>query len=127
MALQEKIMKLSPEQREKLFAVKDEAVLDAFVSEHGIELTAEERSEALVYLNKHEMPLSDEELDNVAGGGSRTPDDTLLGLEPNYKCNFWEGKHAYINGGIGCIDCKHAFKYSIYFYSCTHPDAINFS
>ena len=93
MALQEKIMKLSPEQREKLFAVKDEAVLDAFVSEHGIELTAEERSEALVYLNKHEMPLSDEELDNVAGGGSRTPDDTLLGLEPNHKCNLWEGKH----------------------------------
>lgn len=107
--------------------VKSVEELIALAKEHDFELTQEEAGEYFEALNQRTGELSDEELDNVAGGGSRTTDDTLLGLEPNYKCNLWEGKHEYINGGIGCIDCKHSYEYSNYFYSCNHPDAINFS
>lgn len=72
MALSEKIAKLTPEQKEKLVAVKDEAALDAFVSELGIELTVKDREQALEYFKTGKLSLADEELENVAGGGCRT-------------------------------------------------------
>ena len=100
MALQEKIAKLTPEQWEKLDAVKDETALDAFVSEHGIELTAEERGQILEYFKTGVLPLADEELDNVAGGGCRTQ---------HWECHYCgaSGKYEVPRGQPGLWSCPY--------------------
>ena len=69
MTLTEKFKGLTPGQREKFNALKDSAGLDAFLSETGLELTDEEKAQVLEYIASGKLPLADEELDNVAGGG----------------------------------------------------------
>ena len=69
MTLKEKFAKFTPEQQESfLVAVKDGAGLDAFLSENSLELTSEEKAQALEFLKSGKLPLSDEELKNAAGG-----------------------------------------------------------
>ena len=70
MNIQEKFENLTPEQREKLSAVNTEQELDAFLTESGIETTAEERTELSLHLKAKNAPheLSDEELEEAAGG-----------------------------------------------------------
>jgi len=43
MTLMQKFANLTPEQRKKLGAVKDESALNAFADENGIELTEQEK------------------------------------------------------------------------------------
>ncbi len=68
MDLVEKCLKLTPEQREELVNVKDLADLNAFVSKHSIELSEEELLPAQKYIEHNKLPLSDYDLDMVAGG-----------------------------------------------------------
>jgi len=78
MTIAEKFANLTPEHLEKFKALKDSAGLDAFLTETGLELTAEEKAKVLQYIESGKLPLADEELDNVAGGG--------CGIDPFYIC-----------------------------------------
>jgi len=69
MTLTEKFAALTPEQREQFKAVKTAEQLDAFLTDNKLELSVEEKAQALEYLEKGVLPLADEELENVAGGG----------------------------------------------------------
>ena len=69
MTLTEKFAKLTPEQREKFNTITDGAGLDAFLSETGLQLTADEMAAVTDYIVSGQLPLEDEELSNVAGGG----------------------------------------------------------
>ena len=69
MTLTEKFANLTPGQREKFNALKDSAGLDTFLSETGLELTVEEKTQVLEYIASGKLPIADEELENVAGGG----------------------------------------------------------
>ena len=71
MTLTQKIAGLTPEQREKLGTVKDEAGLNAFVAENSIELTDEDKKEALSYFETGVTPMSDDDMEAVAGGTSK--------------------------------------------------------
>ena len=76
MTLHEKFAALTPEQREKFSALKDGAGLDAFLTETGFELTDEEKAQITELILSGKLPLSDDELENAAGGGC-TPVENL--------------------------------------------------
>ena len=65
-------MNVSKELLEKAKAAKSAEELLALAKNEGIELTAEQAAKAFAELNKI-GELSDEELDNVAGGGGGRP------------------------------------------------------
>ncbi|MCL2078569.1 MAG: hypothetical protein FWH17_01855 [Oscillospiraceae bacterium] len=69
MTMQEKFAALTPLQREKLDELKDNAKMEAFLSENDIKLTDEEKTQILEFIESGKLPLSDEQLENVAGGG----------------------------------------------------------
>jgi len=68
MTIAEKFAKLTPEQLEKFSTLKDKAELDAFLSGPGLELTDEEKTQVSEYIKSGKLTLSEEELENVAGG-----------------------------------------------------------
>ena len=70
MSLMEKFAKLTPEQREKLDSVNDEATLVAFAAENSIELTEQDKKEALAYFENGVAPMSDDDMEAVAGGAA---------------------------------------------------------
>jgi hypothetical protein len=70
MTLTERFASLTPKHREQFAAVKDEAALDAFAAEHGVELTAEDKTSVLEYFQSGVIPLDDDDLEAVAGGKS---------------------------------------------------------
>ena len=88
-------MKISKELLEKAKTAKSAEELLEMAKTEKIELTAEEAAKAFAELNKS-GELSDEELDNVAGGcgGEEIP-------EPKYK----EGDLVWISGGFACHTC----------------------
>jgi len=61
--------KITPELIEKAKAVKTAEELIALAKESNIELTEEQAKEYLEKLNPKMGEISDDELDNVAGGG----------------------------------------------------------
>ena len=68
MTQKENFKGITPEHLEKFKVLKDSAGLDALLTEAGIELTAEEKTKVLEYIESGKLPLADEELENVAGG-----------------------------------------------------------
>ena len=72
MTLMEKIVKLTPEQREKLDSVKDEAALVAFAAENEIELTDGDKKAALSYFETGVVSMSDDDMEAVAGGSQKS-------------------------------------------------------
>ena len=70
MTLMEKFASLTPEQREKLDEVKDEATLVAFAAENNIELTEQDKKDALDYFENDVVPMSDDDMEAVAGGAA---------------------------------------------------------
>ncbi len=72
MTFLEKLSKLTPKHLEELGNVSETEQLDAFVSKHGIDLNAEEKTQVLDYLKNGKLPLEDEALDLVAGGRNGT-------------------------------------------------------
>jgi hypothetical protein len=69
MTIIDRFMSLSHERKQGALAIQDVSGLDAFLSESGIELTSDEKADALAFLTSGKQSLGDEELDNVAGGG----------------------------------------------------------
>ena len=65
-------MKISKELLEKAKTAKKAEELIEMAKEENIELTVEQATKALAKMNKN-SELSDEELDNVAGGGGGRP------------------------------------------------------
>ena len=65
-------MKISKELLEKAKTAKTAEELLAMAKEENIELTVEQATKALAKMSKN-SELSDEELDNVAGGGGGRP------------------------------------------------------
>ena len=88
-------MKLSEALIEKAKSAKTAEELIEFAKAVNIELSAEEAESAFTKLHKT-GELSDEELDNVAGGcgGEEI-------TEPKYK----EGDLVWISGGFACYTC----------------------
>ena len=76
MTLMEKFAKLTPEQRGNLGAVKDEAALVAFAAESGIELTEQDKRDALAYFESGVLPMSDDDMAAVAGGEAAENDSS---------------------------------------------------
>lgn len=68
---------LTPDQRERFAVSKDFAVLEALLSEQGIELTAEEKVQAAEYVKNGIQPLEDDDLVAVSGGNS---DDAYINV-----------------------------------------------
>ena len=88
-------MNVSTELLEKAKAAKSAEELLAMAKAESVELTEEQAEKAFAELHKS-GELSDDELDNVAGGcgGEEIP-------EPKYK----EGDLVWISGGFACHTC----------------------
>jgi hypothetical protein len=75
-ALREKFAAITEEQGKELAAAveaKDMAALETFCQKHGIELAADEKEAVAEYFKTGKLPLADQELENVAGGGCFDP------------------------------------------------------
>ena len=65
--------------------------------------------------------LSDEELNNVAGG-ARPDYSSRTAYLPDHMCNLWESKYENESRRVGCYDCKFAYRHRSRCYFCEHPD-----
>ncbi len=79
--------KLTPELLEKARTAGSPEELAALARENGYELTEESADEYFARLNKG-GELSDDELDNVAGGGCDRNNDPAVVIAN--RCNDWE-------------------------------------
>jgi hypothetical protein len=70
MTLSNRFDALSDEQQKQFVNIKDEAGLDCFISEHAIVLTEEEKQQVMEYITTGITPLSDDEVEAVAGGNN---------------------------------------------------------
>jgi len=116
--------------------------------ENNIPLTREQAQEYYTQLNPKSGELADDELDNVAGGGSYNGEGYLI-VSGNYTCNFWTCKvcgctetTSYFGGFVGriavcnncrlpgfknsvgatsarCNNCSHCFAQG--YLLCSHP------
>ena len=68
MTLKEKLASLTPEQQEAFSGIKTAEQLEAFIADFKPELSDEEKKSLLDYLETGKFPLSDDDLDNAAGG-----------------------------------------------------------
>ena len=76
---------MTDELHEKAKAAKSAEELLSLAKENGMELTESEAEEYFAQLNKS-GELSDEELDNVAGGGCHSKDGRLI-VTTAYSCD----------------------------------------
>lgn len=79
--------KFTPELIEKARQAKSFEELLALAKENGLELTADEARDHFEMINRS-GELSDDELDNVAGGGCHYKDGRLVVTHGN-SCNQW--------------------------------------
>lgn len=116
------MLKINAEIIEKAKQAKSVDDLLILAKEHDITLTEEDANEFFKAIGQEKGELSDEELDNVAGGGCRGEDGMLL-VTPTYKCSLWEDKlgHRPRELGVGCSDCKWIFTVKLLSY-CSHPE-----
>ena len=86
---------------------KNTAELIALGKENGIDLTEENAQTLYDYLHPKTGELSDEELDNVAGGGCYAEDGALL-TTIGHKCKYYEENTVQPFGVKGtCCRCKY--------------------
>ena len=105
MTLTQKIASLTPEQREKLGTVKDEKALVAFAAEAGIELTEQDKKDALAYFENGVIPMSDDDMDAVAGGGSKNSEAEAKAKK--------DGRTYNLPGNTGTLcNCAHDYKFA---------------
>lgn len=109
--------KIIPELIEKAKKAQSAEELLALAREHNIELTEEEAAAFLAQLNPARGELSDDELDNVAGGGCATyvNGEKKLIVTHQFGCSSWNCKHHFLSrtksvmsGGklvAGCDQC----------------------
>ena len=68
MTMKEKIEGFSDEQIVQLMTIKDEAELDKFLVSVDIHMEDEQKTQMMEYIKTGKIDLSDEEMENVAGG-----------------------------------------------------------
>ena len=111
---------LTPEMIEKAKAAKSAEELLELAKAGGVELTADEAATYFAQLNPQSGELSDDDLDNVAGGASRcrtsddyVADNTLVRVINGDVCpqcsgtigNYFHGDDAN-SDSVLCKDCK---------------------
>lgn len=123
-------MDMTQEMLQKAKKAENSAALLALAKENGIELTQEEADAAFAQLHKT-GELSDDELENVTGGGCRKNGHLVVSI--GYRCNLWKcHKHPstptqmlyyaddYYNG---CPDC-HAHTTCNFCYYCKYTGGL---
>ena len=100
MTLQEKFASLTTEQHRKFSAIEDGAGLDTFLTETGLELTADEKEQVTEFITSGKQPLSDDDLDAVAGG--------------NNQVHQYMKKQAQDEGRTHVVGVYHALNYSFF-------------
>ena len=126
-------MEFSEEMLEKAKNVRSEKELMSLAEENGVELSQQEAAEYFAQLNKS-GELSDEELDNVAGGGCHKKDGRLV-VTIMHSCEQFvckscgrSGEHTHHVGNIvtvypSCEICKFCY-YEKGLWLCNHPSNI---
>ena len=125
-------MKQDNELLQKAKDAKSAEELLSFAKENGVELTEDEAAEYFAQMHKS-GELSDEELDNVAGGGCHKKDGrlivTLMHSCDNYVCKCGRsGEHTHHVGNIvtvlpSCKSCKYC-SYEGGLWLCNNPNKI---
>ena len=86
---------------------KSSEELTALAKENGEELTEESAKEYFELLNPKTGELSDDELDNVAGGGCYNKDGHLM-TTIGHRCRYYEEDTSETFGMNGtCMKCKY--------------------
>ena len=99
-------MNISKELLEKAKQAKTAEELLEMAKAENIALTEEEAAKAFEELNKN-GELSDEELDNVAGGCGKSPrDGNLFGSEAKVTYKYSIGDIVNAKLGMGTVTCK---------------------
>ena len=99
-------MNVSKELLKKAKTAKSAEELLEMAKAENIELTEEEAAKAFEELNKN-GELSDEELDNVAGGCGKSPrDGNLFGSEAKVTYKYSIGDIVNAKLGMGTVTCK---------------------
>ena len=103
--------KLTPELLEKAKQAKSAEELGTIAKENGIELTAEEANTYFAKFNSQDSKLSDDELDEVAGGGCG--DDQryydgfpVIDSPSTYTCDCYSDR-SFGRGDGKCTTCRH--------------------
>ena len=99
-------MNITKELLEKAKTAKTAEELLAMAKAENIELSAEQAAKAFAELNKT-GELSDEELDNVAGGCGKSPrDGNRFGSEAEVTYKYSIGDIVNAKLGMGTVTCK---------------------
>ena len=101
-------MKMNKELFEKVKSAKSAEELLTLAKENNIEMTVEDATKIFSKLNSPDSELSDDELDNVSGGGCG-PDDPQVDFW-GYCSNF-ERKSYNTSDARGCGYCTYCYKY----------------
>ena len=114
---------LTPEMIEKAKAAKSAEELLALAKENNVEMTADEAKTCFAQLNPKSGELSDDDLDNVAGGAggcgkSQINDGTMVRVINGKKCPNCGGTEGiFIHGQynnpflVGCTGCNKGGSY----------------
>ena len=123
--------KLTPELIEKAKQAKSPEELLTFAKENGTQLTAEEANTYFAKLNPKMGELTDDELDNVAGGGCHTKDGRMVVSAIHYcrgfickKCDCGLSGHETVCKRCRCEACCNGCKYCTYekgLWLCNNP------
>ena len=103
--------KLTPELLEKAKAAKSAEELIALAKENGAEITAEEAHAYFAKLNSQSDELSDDELDQVAGGCYVDVYDKFDSCG-QFTCRICGGSDPNCTLSSVCANCKYATKYA---------------
>ncbi len=108
-------MEMNNELLERARKVKSAEELMALAKENGMELS--EESAAAYFEEMHKSgELSDEELDNVAGGGCHSKDGRLI-VSEFYSCEYGVFLKVF---DCSCVSCKYS-SYEKGLRLCNHP------
>lgn len=99
-------MELNNELIAKAKQAKTPEELMSLAKENGMEMTGENAKEYFEQLHPKTGELSDDELDNVAGGGCYA-DDGYLWTTIGHKCKYFEDGHERAGVKGTCYICKY--------------------
>ena len=112
-------MELNKELLAKAKEAKTPEELLALAKENGIEMTAEEAQKIFAQLHSQTGELSDDELDNVSGGGCHNGGRLVVSVM--HYCDEWrckdDGSQWVIDGMLEC--CK-TCRVTAYCHSCQY-------
>ena len=112
-------MELNKELLSKAKEAKTPEELLALAKENGIEMTAEEAQKIFAQLHPQTGELSDDELDNVAGGGCHN--GGRLVVSAMHYCDEWRCKDDGSQWVIdGMLECYKTCRVTAFCHSCQY-------